>query len=110
MSLRENRTLVAVGSLLVGLLQAWDSGALQAGAAAQILIGLGMLMPVVAIAVPAGQGVRIGSLGCAALVLVWARTIAPVPLNALHLALFAPAMYILVVAGLQTRINATDFS
>jgi len=110
MSLRDSRKLVAVGSLLVGLLQAWDSGALQAGAAAQILIGLGILTPVIAIAAPVGQGVRIGSLACAALILVWARTIAPVSLNALHLALFAPALYILVVAGLQARINATDFS
>jgi hypothetical protein len=101
MSLKESRTLVAVGSLLVGLLQAWDSGALQAGAAAQLLIVVGTGLPVVAIVAPVGQGVRIGSLIVAALILVWARMVAPMPLNALHLALFAPALYILVVSGLQ---------
>ena len=105
MILRESRTIVAVGSLLVGLLQAWDSGALQAGAAAQILIVVGILLPVAAIVAPVGQGVRIGSLVCAALILVWARMIAPAPLNALHLALFAPALYILVVTGLQNAVT-----
>ena len=101
MSFKESRTLVAVGSLLVGVLQAWDSGALQAGAAAQLLIALGVGLPVAAIVAPVGQGVRIASLIGAALILVWARMIAPVSLNALHLALFAPALYILVVTGLQ---------
>jgi hypothetical protein len=102
MTLTESRTLVAVGSLLVGFLQAWDSGALQAGPAAQALIVIGILMPVAAILAPVAQGVRIASIVCAALVLFWARTIAPIPLNALHLALFAPALYILVVSGLQS--------
>ena len=104
MSLRKSTTLVAVGSLLVGLLQAWDSGALQAGPAVQVLIVVGILMPIAAIVAPVGQGVRIASLVCAALVLAWARMIAPVSLNALHLALFAPALYILVATDL--RINA----
>jgi hypothetical protein len=108
MNLKERRTLVAVGSLLVGLLQAWDSGALQAGLAAQVLIVIGILMPPAAIVAPVGQGVRIGTVIAAALILVAARMAAPVSLNALHLAIFAPALYILVVAGFQTRISATD--
>ena len=105
MSLRETRTLVAVGSLLVGLLQAWDSGALQAGAAAQLLIVLGIALPVAAIVAPVGQGLRIGSVIVAALILAWASMIAPVSLNALHLALFVPALYILVVTGLQNAVT-----
>ena len=105
MSLRETRTLVAVGSLLIGFLQAWDSGTLQAGPAAQSLIVVGILLPVAAIAATVGQGVRIGSLVCAALLLVWARMISPVPLNTLHLALFAPALYILLVTGLQNAVT-----
>ena len=105
MSLRETRTLVAVGSLLIGLLQAWDSGALQAGPAAQSLIVVGILLPVAAIAATVGQGVRIASLVCAALLLVWARMISPVSLNTLHLALFAPALYILVVTGVQNAVT-----
>jgi hypothetical protein len=101
MNLNESRTLVAVGSLLVGLLQAWDSGALQAGLTAQVLIVIGIVMPAAAIVAPMGQGVRIGSVIVAALLLVAARMVSPVSLNALHLALFAPALYILVVTGLQ---------
>ena len=105
MILRESRTIVAIGSLLVGLLQAWDSGALLAGASAQILIVVGILLPVAAIVAPVGQGGRIGSLVCAALILASARMIAPVSLNALHLALVAPALYILVVTGLSNAIT-----
>ena len=105
MSLRETRTLVAVGSLLIGLLQAWDSGALQAGSAAQLLIVVGILLPVAAIAATVGQGVKIASLVCAALLLVAARMISPVALNTLHLALFAPALYILVVTGVQNAVT-----
>ena len=43
----------------------------------------------------------LASAASVALILAFARMTAPVSLNALHLALFAPALYILVLARLQ---------
>jgi uncharacterized membrane protein len=45
----QNRTLWVTGSLVLGFLQAWDSGALQAQPLAQALIAAGMLAPAAAI-------------------------------------------------------------
>lgn len=102
--MRENRALWIAGSLLIGFLQAWDSGALQAGAAAQALIAAGILTPAIAIGATRNAVVRIGALIAAAALLAWARMIAPVTLNALHIGLLVPAMYILFVHRLiQTR-------
>lgn len=104
----ENRTFWMAASLLVGTLQAWDSGALQAGPAAQVLIAAGLLVPVVSIVGTADQRVRVLSLIAGAALLTWARMIAPVSLNTLHLALFVPALYILFVGGLTRRVVQGD--
>jgi hypothetical protein len=99
----QNRTLWVAGSLLFGFMQAWDSGALQAGALAQSLIVAGLLAPPLAIAVSENFAVRLGALISAAILLVAARMVAPVSLNALHIALFVPAMFILFVSGWLDR-------
>jgi hypothetical protein len=100
----QNRTFWVVASLLVGALQAWDSGALEAGAAAQALIGAGLLLPVVSIVATADQRVRVLALIAGAALLAWARMIAVVSLNTLHLALFVPTLYILFVGRLTRRV------
>ena len=94
----QNRMPWAGGALAVGLLQAWDSNALQAGAFAQMLIGLGVVAPAVAIAAPAGQAVRLSALVLGFALLTWARMISPVSLNALHIGLFPAAIYLLFVS------------
>lgn len=104
----QNKTLWVVGSLLMGFLQAWDSGALQAGPLAQTLIVIGVLTPALAIAASENFGVRIGALVAAAILLVWARMVAPVSLNTLHIALFVPAMFILFVSGWLERKTAAS--
>jgi hypothetical protein len=87
-----------VGSLLVGFLQAWDSHALQAGTFAQALILAGIVAPAATIAATGSAGARIAALAAGAVLFAWARIITPISLNALHIALFVPAMYILFVS------------
>lgn len=104
----QNKTLWVAGSLLIGFLQAWDSGALQAGALAQALIVAGVLAPALAIAASETFWIRVGALVAAAILLAGARMVAPVSLNALHIALFVPAMFILFVSGWLDRKSATS--
>jgi hypothetical protein len=99
----QNKTLWVAGSLLIGFLQAWDSGALQAGALAQALIVAGVLAPALAIAASENFWVRVGALVAAAILLTCARVAAPVSLNTLHIGLFAPAIYILFVSRWSDR-------
>lgn len=93
----QNRLLWAAGILAIGLLQAWDSNALQADAFARALIVAGVVLPAAAIAAPVGQLARIVALIAAAALLTWARMITPVSMNALHIGLFPAALYILFV-------------
>ena len=79
-------------SLLVGLLQAWDSGAFGTGVPVVALTLAGIGIPAAAIAVT-NQNVRFASLAAGFLLLTIARMISPVSLNTLHLALFVPAIY-----------------
>jgi hypothetical protein len=90
-----NRTLWVTGSLIMGFLQSWDSGGLQAPPFAQGLIAAGILAPAAAIALSQNFFVRLSALVGAALLLLWARMITPVSLNTLHLGLMVPAMFIL---------------
>lgn len=94
----QNRMVLACGALAVGLIQAWDSNALQAGAFAQILIVAGIVVPVTAIAAPVERAVRLMALILGAVLLTWARVISPVSLNAIHLGLFPAALDILFVS------------
>lgn len=94
----------AAASAVLGLLQAWDSGALKAGISAQALIAVGLAVPVLSIATATDRRVSVAALIIGAALLTWARMIAPNPLNTLHLALFVPAIYILFVSGLARKI------
>lgn len=98
------RTFWVIASATLGLLQAWDAGALQAGTSAQALIAVGLAAPVASIAVAKDKRVRVTALIVGAVLLAWARMIAIVPLNTLHLALFVPAIYILYVSWLHRRV------
>ena len=101
-----NQMLWAVLSIVLGALQAWDSGVLGAGTGAQLLTAAGVLLPAVALVVSARWDVWLVALIASAILLAWARFISPVSLNALHVALIVPAMYILFVCRLQKRIES----
>ena len=92
-----NRTLWVTGSLVMGFLQAWDSGGLQAPPFAQALIAAGVIAPAAAIGLSANFYARVSALIAAMVLLAWARILTPVSLNALHIGLMVPAMYILFV-------------
>ena len=83
-------------TVIVGLLQAWDSGALAAGALVGLLALAGIGIVAVAIGVAANQAVRVTALVAAFALLTIARVMTPSSLNTLHLALFVPAIYLLV--------------
>ena len=88
-----------VGDLLsavVGLLQAWDSGAFGAGPLVLVLTLAGVGLVSAAIAGTTNQNVRLTALASAFVLLTIARMMAPFALNTLHLALFVPAIYMLV--------------
>jgi hypothetical protein len=102
----QNRTLWVALSVLIGGLQAWDSGALQAGAQAQVLIGLGLAAPALALALTDRWHVWLAALIAGAVLLTLARTVSPVSLNAVHIALMVPAMYIFFVCRLERKIAA----
>jgi len=94
----QHRMFWMIASVSMGVLQAWDSGALQAGVLAQGLIAIGVLAPALAIGATGERHLWIGALIAGAALLLWARLIAPIPLNTLHLALFVPALYALFMS------------
>jgi hypothetical protein len=93
----QNRALWVAMSLLLGFLQAWDSGALLVQPFAQALIAAGVLAPAAALGLTEHFYARLAALIAGVVLLAWARMIAPISLNALHIGLLVPAMYILFV-------------
>jgi hypothetical protein len=90
----------AVVVLAVGSLQAWDSGALGAGSMALALIALAIAAPSVALFASASPGVLAASVVTMLGLLTWARLVAPVPLNGLHIML-VPAAFLAFTRSLQ---------
>jgi hypothetical protein len=99
--LMPNRMVWAALSACIGFLQAWDSNGLEAGAFARTLIAAGVLLPSTAIAASAHRGLALGALIAGAVLLTWARIISPVSLNALHIGLFVPALYVFLVSRID---------
>ena len=96
-----NRTLWAVLSIVVGALQAWDSGVLATNSYVQLLVSAGVLLPALALVASHRWDVWIVSLIVGAVLLTWARFVSPISLNTLHLGLFVPAIYIIFVSRLE---------
>jgi hypothetical protein len=99
-----NRMLWALLTIVVGGLQALDSGVLHAGGRAQLLAALGVAVPAAALASTEKWHVWVGGVIAAAILLVWARMVSAVPLNAIHIGLFVPAMYVFFVCRLERKI------
>jgi hypothetical protein len=90
------RSFWALLSAVIGLLQAWDSGAFGAGPLVLSLTVVGIAIVSLAIAATTNQTVRFIALASAFVLLTLARAAAPFSLNTLHLSLFVPAIYMLV--------------
>ncbi|HSC27975.1 MAG TPA: hypothetical protein VLD67_11915 [Vicinamibacterales bacterium] len=106
--MKDTRVFWVIGSLAVGILQALDSGVVAAGPFVQTLVAAGILSPILAIALGAPHAVKVAALVAGAALLTWARMIAPLSLNTLHLALFAPALYIVVFGGMKWGRRASE--
>jgi hypothetical protein len=74
---------------------------LRAGPAAQVAMAIGIAVPAVALALTETWAVWVAALIAGAVLLIIARMISLVSLNALHIALMVPAMYIFFVCRLQ---------
>ena len=90
------RAFWAVLSVVVGLLQVWDSGAFGAGLMVGALALSGITVVAAAIGISANHAFRLTALVAGFALLTAARVMAPSSLNTLHLALFVPAVYLLV--------------
>ncbi len=104
----QNRLIWAALTAIVGGLQAVDSGALQAGSEAQGLIALGIALPALALVMTGKWHVWVAALIAGAGLLVWARVISLVPLNALHIGAMVPGMYIFFVCRLEKPISPSS--
>jgi hypothetical protein len=102
----QNRLLWAALSVVMGGLQAWDSGVLLAGSNAGMLVALGLLAPALPLAATANWTAWISGLAVGAVLLTAARMVSLVPLNALHLGLMVPAIYVLFVCRLERQLQA----
>ena len=100
----QNRLMWAALTVIVGGLQALDSGALRAGSSAQGLIALGIALPALALVMTGTWNVWVAALIAGAGLLVWARVISLVSLNALHIGALVPGMYIFFVCRLEKPI------
>jgi len=100
-----NRLIWSALSLAVGMLQAWDSGILQAGSTAGLLVASGVVLPAAALALTTNWGAWVAALVAGALLLAAGRMVSPVSLNAVHVGLMVPAMYVLFVSRLEQRLR-----
>jgi hypothetical protein len=99
-----NRTLVlraslALLALVIGNLQAWDSGVHEAGLLIVFLVSLAIALPAVALLLPLKPVHFIGSFVLALVLLAAARLISPIPLPGLFLVLL-PAGTGLIFSGI----------
>ena len=89
-----NKSIVVAICVVMGALQAWDSGVLTASAGIQGLVAAAILSPVVAFVVTNSYGVHALAVAASFALLTIARVVSPVPLPTLHIVAFIPAVVI----------------
>jgi hypothetical protein len=80
--------------VVLGALQAWDSGVLRAPAMIQALVALAIVTPPAVLLLTNAYGVQALSVAASFILLTIARVISPVPLPTLHIIAFIPAILI----------------
>jgi hypothetical protein len=90
----QNRWLWAAIFVVMGGLQAWDSGALGAPAFIQLLIAVAIAVPAVTVVATPSYGKHVLSVVAAFVLLTVARMASPTPLPTLHIVAFIPAVLI----------------
>ena len=103
-----NRWIWSAIIATMGTLQAWDSGALQAPAAIQLLIGLAIAIPAITVVTTASYPRHALSVAVAFVLLTVARVASPVSLQTLHIIAFVPAILIFFTHAVHGRHAVTD--
>jgi len=104
MSIR-NRWWAAL-MVVLGALQAWDSGVLRAPAMIQALVVLAIVTPPVVLLLTKEYGVQALSVAASVILLTIARVIAPNPLPTLHIIAFIPAILIFLTKTTERTMKA----
>ena len=99
-----NRWVIIAISVVMGALQAWDSGVLAAGTLTQLLVGTAIALPVIALLATNSYGMHALAVAGAFVVLTIARVMSPVGLPTLHLVAFIPA--VLIFFSKVTQVSA----
>lgn len=89
-----NKWVLVVICVVMGALQAWDSGVLGASPGIQALVAAAILSPVVALIATNSYGVHALAVAVSFVLLTIARVVSAVPLPTLHIVAFIPAVVI----------------
>lgn len=84
----------AVPVVVLGVLQALDSGVLRAGGTVQLLVALAIAAPPLAMVLTSEYGRHAMAIAAAFALLTIARAMSPVSLPTLHLIAFIPAVVV----------------
>ena len=90
-----SKTVLGILALAIGLLQAWDSNALQAEGVVQGVILVAVLLPAAALAATRGVLFRGAAVALAAVLLMAARYVSAVSMPELALAALFPGILLL---------------
>ena len=104
----QNRFWLASACLVVGVLQAWDSGVLGAAPWIQVLVAAAVVPPPLVWGTRMPFGAQAFAVAAAFVLLTIARLGSAVPLPTLHLAAFPPAVLVFVLRGLELRAGGVE--
>ena len=98
-----NKWLWASICVVMGGLQAWDSGTLGAPEIIQLMVALSIALPAITVIATSNYGIQAVSVGGAFILLTVARMMSPVPLPTLHIIAFIPAVLIFFSHAVQSQ-------
>lgn len=98
-----NRWLWAAICVVMGGLQAWDSGTLRAPGVIQAIVALAIAVPAVTVVTTSSYARQAVSVAAAFVLLTAARILSPVPLPTLHIIAFIPAVLIFFSHAVQGK-------
>jgi len=98
-----SRPIVAALAAVLGLLQAWDSGAFSAGSTILVLVLVAIAIPVATLILFRNGGLALVAVLIAAVLTVVARILSPVPLPELTLAVVFPGMLVVFTSMAEAK-------
>lgn len=101
-----NRWLWAAICVVMGGLQAWDSGTLQAPGLTQAIVAIAIAVPAVTVVTTSSYPRQALAVAAAFVLLTIARVLSPVSLPTLHITAFIPAVLIFFSHAVDGRRSA----